>query len=135
MKETLKNNKLIAEFMGLSYCTKFQYEGWYKNQEHNHRICDYNGLKYHEDWNWLMSVVRKVEKSLSHMVGIEDFECVIVEIKSHKCMIYLNTQFGMTEEDMHLDIYESEESTIASVYRAVVEYIKWYNKLNLHLSN
>ena len=57
---TTENNKIIAEFMGLSYCTKYQYEGWYKTPEHNERICDFDGLKYHKDWNSIMPVVEKI---------------------------------------------------------------------------
>lgn len=57
---TTEGNKLIAEFMGLSYCVKHMYTGWYKNHEHNHRICDYDGLKYHSSWDWLMPAIGKI---------------------------------------------------------------------------
>lgn len=59
-KEILDGNTLIAEFIGLSFCNKYMYEGWYTNKEHNHRICDYNGLKYHISWNELMPVIGKI---------------------------------------------------------------------------
>ena len=67
---TSKQNALIAEFMGLSYCTKHNYEGWYKNNEHNHRICSYDGLEYHKDWNLLIKVAEKI-KSLGYFVDMK----------------------------------------------------------------
>ena len=67
---TSKQNALIAEFMGLSYCTKHNYEGWYKNNEHNHRICSYDGLEYHKDWNLLIRVAEKI-KSLGYFVDMK----------------------------------------------------------------
>ena len=57
---TTEGNKLIAEFMGLSYCTEYLYEGWYNNHEHNHRLCDFNGLKYHSFWDWLMPCIGRI---------------------------------------------------------------------------
>jgi len=59
---TQDKNAVIALWMGLSYCEKYQYEGWYKNHEHNHRICDYDGLKYHSDWNWLHQAISKISE-------------------------------------------------------------------------
>jgi hypothetical protein len=57
--KTTENNKIIAEFMGLVYRTKKDYEGWYKDDSFTNRICDFGSLKYHSDWNWLMEVVEK----------------------------------------------------------------------------
>ena len=48
-KMNTENNKIIAEFMGLSYSEKYQFEGWYKNHEHNERVYE---LLYDTDWNW-----------------------------------------------------------------------------------
>ena len=108
-EEIIAGNKLIAEFMGLSYCEKYRYEGWYKNHEHNHRICDFDGLKYHTSWDWLMPVVEKIEK-MNTTVVIEGIMC---EIKTH------SIGFDMTASD--------ERSKILAVYYAVIEFIKWYN--------
>lgn len=62
-KEIISGNKLIAEFMGLAYCEKYLYEGWYKNSEFNYRICSKDGLKYHESLDWLMPVIDKIRNS------------------------------------------------------------------------
>ena len=103
-----ENNKIIAEFMGLSYCEKYQFEGWYKNHEHNERICDFDGLKYHSDWNWLMEVVEKIE-SLNHKNNEEHFQ--LVSFIHH----WLRRK-------------HKELTKIQAVYSACLEFIKWYNE-------
>ena len=64
-EEILNGGKLIAEFVGLAYCDKYQYEGWYKNSEFNNRICtDERDFKYHSSLDWLMPVIEKDRKSV-----------------------------------------------------------------------
>ena len=46
--------------MGMSYCEKFLFEGWYKNNEHNQRVCNYEDLKYNLSWDWLMPVIDEI---------------------------------------------------------------------------
>lgn len=112
-EEILDGNKLIAEFMGLSYCTKYTYEGWYKNSEYNNRICDFDGLKYNTLWDWLMPVVEKIE-SLSVLYSVEIIrKTCVVRVDS-------NTIFSM--------YYKEDRNKIKSTWLAVVEFIKWYNK-------
>ena len=100
MKNIVENNKLIAEFMGLSYCKKYLYEGWYKNHEHNHRLCDFNGLKYHSDWNWLMTVV-------------------------FKCLEICHNEMLNEWENGFSDSFFSRD--INCMYSEVVRFIEWYN--------
>ena len=102
MESIAESNELIAKFMGLAYCTRHNYEGWYRNSEFNHRICDYNGLKYHSDWNEIMPVV---VECFNRYDAVED------SLSNHQFML----------NDALL------ETNIKSLYRAVVEFIKWYN--------
>ena len=114
MKNIVENNKLIAEFMGLSYCKKHLYEGWYKNHEHNHRLCDFNGLKYHSDWNWLMEVVEKIER-LGYVFEIKITGCRINQIENGSIIVLR---------------WEEDKTKIEAVYNACLEFIKWYNEQN-----
>ena len=114
MKNIVENNKLIAEFMGLSYCKKYLYEGWYKNHEHNHRLCDFNGLKYHSDWNWLMEVVEKIER-LGYVFEIKITGCRINQIENGSIIVLR---------------WEEDKTKIEAVYNACLEFIKWYNEQN-----
>ena len=52
--KTQENNKLIAEFMGITP----NEEGVYHISKHQgYSECN---LSYHKDWNWLMPVVEKI---------------------------------------------------------------------------
>ena len=104
--KTIENNKLIAEFMGLNL-----HQGvWRKSTLATERkICKEDALKYHEDWNWLMEVVEKIE-SLGYRI----------EIVKHICRIYLSNKETI--------IISENTPKIEAVYNAVVEFIKWYNE-------
>jgi hypothetical protein len=111
---TTENNKLIAEFMSLSYRTKKDYQGWYKDSSFTDRICSFDGLKFHSDWNWLMEVVEK----------IEDLKHCQIDISLNWCRIgYKDTLFNYDSRNHFKDI-----TKIESVYNACVEFIKWYNE-------
>ena len=91
--------------MGLDYKTKKDYQGWYKDSSFTDRICSFDGLKYHSDWNFLMQVVEKIFKGF---------------YKLNPCPIYLKMNI--------------EKQLIATdkegIYNACVEFIKWYNQQN-----
>jgi len=52
----MKDNKLIAEFMGNIPI----FENEYQMVTHNNMCYGVDELKYHTDWNWLMQVVEKI---------------------------------------------------------------------------
>ena len=55
MKSIVENNKIIAEFMGykLSLGTTDEYDTPYRVGE----------MLFNSDWNWIMSVVEKIQKT------------------------------------------------------------------------
>mgnify|MGYP003400855777 FL=1 len=110
---TIKNNRLIAEFMGLAYCDRHMYEGWYKSSEFNYRICDDDGLQYHTSWDWIMPVVEKIE-SMNYTVTIRQGHVSICS-NSYRKPYYTGGD-------------NVEINKIQAVYQAVVEFIEWYNK-------
>ena len=112
--KTLENNKLIAEFLNVKIhpCETIEKFKFLPIEERGL----YNGyfiedLKYHEDWNWLMEVVEKIE-SLGYRI----------EIVKHICRIYLSNKETI--------IISENIPKIEAVYNACVEFIKWYNNQN-----
>ena len=112
--KTIENNKLIAEFLSVKIhpCETIENFKFLPIEERGL----YNGyfideLKYHEDWNWLMEVVEKIE-SLGYRI----------EIVKHICRIYLSNKETI--------IISENTPKIEAVYNAVVEFIKWYNNQN-----
>ena len=112
--KTIENNKLIAEFLSVKIhpCETIENFKFLPMEERGL----YNGyfideLNYHEDWNWLMEVVEKIE-SLGYRI----------EIVKHICRIYLSNKETI--------IISENTPKIEAVYNAVVEFIKWYNNQN-----
>jgi hypothetical protein len=112
---TIENNKLIAVFMGYRFYKHlpFKRNGW--QLESNKDTALYlaysdSDLKYHSSWEWLMTVVEKIDK-IGYTV---DFQ---FSKQNSRCGIsgygYANVEKGSPKE---------------SAYKAVVEFIKWYNK-------
>jgi hypothetical protein len=113
---TTENNKLIAEFIGLTYRTKKDYQGWYKDSSFTDRICSFDGLKFHTDWNWLMQVVEKIEKE-------HEFNTKLWYNRTRK-----DYQMQLFYTDFEKDIIVNSKSKIEAVYNACIEFIKWYNE-------
>lgn len=70
-------------------------------------IVSIDNLQYQDDWNLLMEVVEKIES-----LGI------VVEIRENVC--YIETSQGNYTSEL-------EETKIQATYKAVVEFVKWYN--------
>ena len=105
----MKNNKLIAEFMGVNVITLDDVR---KNKDPYHSSSDgylKDDLKYHSSWDWLMPVVEKIEN-----LG---YEFTIIE---SRCNINHNTDHS-EEELFHIETLGSKLDT---TYQAVVKFIK-----------
>ena len=139
---TSKQNALIAEFMGLSYCTKHNYEGWYKNNEHNHRICSYDGLEYHKDWNLLIRVAEKI-KSLGYFVDMKylgttygsikkswDDMTELVHISDLPNPFVSNPPTALNPMFIH-EFNDPKEA----FYNLLFRFVKWYNENVINQNN
>ena len=117
-----ENNKLIAEFMGV-----FHQLGTYHLPQHKRyekigaKIELYDtflleDLSYHTSWDWLMPVVEKIENlDCLYDFTIDKNRGVI------KTKLSADNVFRFNE-----DYFTSSKLEI--VYKAVVEFINWYNE-------
>lgn len=85
----------------------------FMGREHWRMAPNHEWRSYHNDWNLLMPVVEKIE-TLGFNVNIVSIWCD-VERKTMKVDL-------ITEAD--------GETKIQATYKAVVEFIKWYNNQN-----
>lgn len=115
----IESNKLIASFMGLTLGHPELFELRWADQyfdANRNRIGKH--LLYHSSYDWLMPVVEKIEglghdvSILKNAVGLQ--WCGIGKFSSNK-----TKATGTTK--------------IEAIYSAVVEFIKWYNKLGRKL--
>ena len=98
MKNIEENNRLIAEFIGMQETDI----GWYDFEEvlNNEYSNTFDGLYFHNDWNWLMEVLKE----------IDNLEIEIPEDSN----LYGDITHGLLSFDIEM------------TYEAVVEFIKWY---------
>tara|TARA_R110000796_G_scaffold149032_1_gene265903 strand:+ start:116 stop:427 length:312 start_codon:yes stop_codon:yes gene_type:complete len=103
----MKDNKLIAEFMGYKVVDKPKVVNGenffeYIDENNNYTYCN-SLLKYHTSWDWLMPVMEKIS-----------------DIKSWS----LNGTLEWLSESQDRDgLYDKED-----IFQAVVEFINQYNK-------
>lgn len=141
----MENNKLIAEFMDTKGSVDF-HDGkgygpiyWYKGTHGGKTPYKENELEYHKSWDWLMSVVEKIEsldlKEYGYQwVGIDgeteyNNGSICVEIERNRCWIYMNLSLDpmhTLNENTHRMKFGTK---IEATYAAVVEFIEYYNIL------
>jgi len=102
-----KNNKLIAEFMGV----------YSEENGYDYTKIGNLGVMYDKSWDCLMPVIEKIE-SLSDTKG--DFYRFTITM-------YDASIKGTDIEVLGDAYYEGSEQKIVSTYQAVVEFIKEYN--------
>jgi hypothetical protein len=96
-----EQNKLIAIFMGAKYNERVDLM-WYEGIPHMVGPLD---TKFHESWDWLMPVIKKID-NLEEMYGNREY--------IDRCDI--------------IDSTVTCDYNISDVYPLVVDFIKFYNK-------
>lgn len=124
-KELIEGGRLIHAFIreirGLSYIP----------------ITEGLALELYTDWNSLMGVVGRIESlKLGDLKGLiedesgnedEHFNCVAgIEIRGSYCNIYIQANMRLVDNFIETNMKDKFSAT----YKAVVEFIKWYNKKN-----
>jgi len=99
------NNILIAEFMQFHRDTEDLYliDNYNLRSENQFQATYVREMKFHTSWDWLMSVANEIIKSRDEQNADWD----LTQLKYALCT-----------------------TNIELVYKAVVEFIKWYNKEN-----
>lgn len=135
----MQDNKLIAKFMGWTERTDptERWFGCFKTQDGViHKNTPLDPLLFHSDWNWLMTVVDKIEslgattrvKSNYNQFIKENVHQVTIEIEkgelSESNKVFLGDGF----------IYQNHSNSnvrkIEAYYESVVNFIKWYEQNN-----
>ncbi len=118
-EQIIEGNKLIAEFMGFEKNGKYNNLDCWFVPDKNPMIQKYSswggnmsmtteGLRFNTSWDWIMSVIEKIE-SLGYHTNIEYFGEHRVFF-SHDC------------------IGERESDKITATYKAVIQFINWYKQ-------
>ena len=118
----MKDNKLIAEFMGAVGTPKYNPTEWDvyitgyldvdSDDENAQHFYTPDEMKYRISWDWLMPVVQKIE-TLGYWFNRNIGDVTIVDNDGG---IVISTPYSVGGHDMY--------------YKAVVEFIKQYNESN-----
>ena len=98
----MKSNKLIAEFMGMTYGDPNDDSVMIKMTSQGNKVVPIESMKYHSSWDWLMPVVKRIVRDVELDIDYED------EYREHLMDV---VPFAKIED----------------VYEAVVEFIKKHN--------
>lgn len=118
-REINEMNKLISEFMNSIVREVTQLNGKtelvFDYPENTYYIEE---LRYHSSWDWLMPVVEKISSIiiLNEYVRFEIIPGNYVRI------------FGRTGETPIMTNVAIEKSLIQATWKAVIDFIQWYNK-------
>ena len=122
MSEHKTDNELIAGFMGVQVYQTYAEMQAVPIDELTHWALP-EQLEYDTKWDWLMPVVEKIAK-LNYGVSIttwpKEWDAPIVGVQ---VMIHDNGDDGPV-----IERHSEPEQMITSIYKVVVEFIKWYNE-------
>tara|TARA_B110000285_G_scaffold189_1_gene265 strand:- start:1722 stop:2045 length:324 start_codon:yes stop_codon:yes gene_type:complete len=103
----MKNNKLIAEFMGMTYGDPNDNSIMTQTTPQGNEIVPIESMDYHSSWDWLMPVIDKIS-------GIKNWS--------------INATLDwLSESEFNIQQESDGFYTIEDVYLAVVEFIKLTN--------
>lgn len=114
----MSDNEKIALFMGASKGPRLGRFSIPNKEELDYHLDD---LRYATSWDWLMPVVDKIQTP-------EIIKNRIVREPADVTIFYKNCKIEYMSED--LDYCESSQGETKSeaVYKAVVQFIDWYNQ-------
>ena len=123
-QEIIEGNKLIAEFMEYRFKNQSKYWCIYPLDDNsflrNLGWVEFNNLKFHSSWDWLMPVVEKVTSLIQ--------EKLYIPIGKYKEYEEQHNLYGIQWRKLFdYQSYNFFKARIESIYKAIVEFIKWYN--------
>lgn len=137
--DILNNNILISEFMGAK-ADDGELEGWYFGIVFPHGFDRTMDLKYHKSWDWLMTVVEKIETMIltvphSYRRGFmkdQTTSAVSLNLFFDERSEFLGwcSYISWNGGNQIKDISERYSKKIDAYYRCVIEFIKWLNSVN-----
>jgi hypothetical protein len=136
-EKIIKNNRLIAEFMGGKECTVYngadgsQYQAFGFKDTHvtdkwrvDNKAAWFTFVPYHTSWDWLMPVVEKIEQ----IKGCNVYTSKTTHGEFSIEISYETPYYSYISNTKSIFIKDKTLSKIEATHKAVVEFIKWYNQ-------
>lgn len=116
---TTENNKLLAEFLGYVNTTPtdkdfniYELKGGKLG-----RFIEAMSMKFHNDFNWLMLVVEKIES-----LETKDGKTFTIDMHRDSVLIF---EYGLTTNEI---VFTEGKGRLENLYNACIEFVKWWNK-------
>lgn len=111
-------NKVGIEYVG-DYIVNVEKDKWFK----------WNDVAYHRDWEWLMSVVEKIENvALDNKGGFILRSAAQVKIYYQACRIIYTPDEESGDNNEEIIIQTKGRTKIEAVHKAVFKFIQWFNQ-------
>jgi len=94
----MKENKLIAEFMGMNYGDPNDNSVMIQITPQGNEVVPINSMEYHSSWDWLKPVVERIEQVIQ----------------------------GVPQQMLHLSLYSTIDEVYQAVVEFIKEYNKDY---------
>ena len=142
-KQEIQDLLLIGKFMNINYLFPYQSKGdeeplgLYIAEDEGGWLDYKNGINWYDpdtDYNQLMKVVEKIESLdlKEHFYQWEydgekqyNFNGIVVSIEGNHCMIYIE----LSLDPIYVLTTHNSDTKKQAVYKAVIDFIKWYNDL------
>lgn len=146
--QILEGNKLLAEFMGYEY-TPFNENapkhapcGWWKKGQlgtinkitHAYLCRSHRDLRYYNSWDWIMTVVLKIEKLRPEVKEFHVAEWFEFHRIGTTCILKsgLKHANGRTVSPFYYNECSFGKTEIESVWLACVNFISWLKNNNYY---
>ncbi len=136
----MQDNKLIADFMGIRHVDDDKYMKNLREMRANGIFFEQgyvtSELRYDSDWNWLMTVVDKIESLGATTIVKSNYNQFI---KANVHQVTIEIEKGELSESNKVFwgdgfIYQNHSNSnvkkIEAYYESVVNFIKWYEQNN-----
>lgn len=114
IEEIIEGNKLIANYMELN-------TGW---SYHESEDKGYGITKYHSSWDWLMTVIEKIN-GLGKEYNFSIFKTYVALSVEKGGRVFKDFSFA------HSENITSTQTSKQAAFKLVVKFVKWQNEKNL----
>jgi len=117
---TQENNQLIAEFMGMTYGDPNDDSVMIQMTPKGNEVVPIELMEYHTSWDWLMSVVEKINDLNDDWGNTNDFTI-------GNGFVWVDPHIGDRIFFSGNNPEDKKEPMISKVYRGAVKFIEQYN--------
>ena len=120
LEEINNGNELIARYMGvdIDFDLTCYRDSRSNMREYTDNCPKPNGLKFHNDWNWIMPVFDKIESMRL------DFYVQSITFYSRSCLICTN--IATKARELPINFRGEGDSRIEATWNALVQYCEWF---------